>query len=137
MWTCQECGRIFGREKQPHSCKKIPLKQHFLRKEKANELFNYLLRELNEKIGKTQIISLPCCIHLFGTYDFLAALPKSDRLEIRFSLNRKLNTPKLKISVPVSTQMYKNCFDIGSKEEINDELMSWIKESYHLKDIQN
>jgi hypothetical protein len=133
MWSCNKCGRVFEKTGQPHSCNKVPLEQHFKNKEKAKELFDYLLEQINSKIGKCKIISLPCCIHLFGKYDFLAALPKKDRLEIRLGLNRKLDSPRLKISVPVSAKNFKNCFDISSKGEIDNEFVGWLKQSYYLK----
>ena len=134
MWTCSKCGRIFRSKNQPHSCKKVPLESHFEGKEHANELFDYLIEQIDKKVGKTKIISIPCCVHLFGTYDFLAALPKKDKIEIRFALDRKIKSKRLKVCVPLSKSTFKNCFDIESKEEIDDEFLSWIKESYHLKD---
>ena len=133
MWTCRNCGRIFNKANQPHSCHKVPLSDHFKNKEKAGQLFDGLVRIINREIGKCRIISIPCCIHLFGTYDFLAVLPKRDKVEIRFALDRKLNTPRLKVSVPMSSKVFKNCFDIGSKQEIDGEFMGWLKESYFLK----
>ncbi len=134
MWTCPECGRIFSKTSQPHSCRKIAPEEHFKNKDKAKELFDVLVREIDTKIGKCRIISIPCCIHLFGSYDFLAALPKKDRLEIRFSLNRKLNTPRLKQAVPLSSKTFKNCLDLAAINEIDEELTGWLSEAYHLKD---
>jgi hypothetical protein len=134
MWTCSKCGRIFERTDQPHSCHKISLEQHFKNKENAKKLFNFLVRLINEKIGKCKIISLPCCVHLFGHYDFLAALPKKDRLEIRFTLNRILKSSRLKQSVPISSKNVKNCIDITGENEIDGELLNWLIEAYHLKD---
>jgi hypothetical protein len=131
MWTCSDCGRIFEKVKQPHSCQRVPVEEHFKHKEKAKELFSYLHTTIEKDIGTCQIISLPCCVHLFGLYDFLAALPKKETLEVRFTLNRKLSNTKA--CVPISAQAYKNCFDISSKEEFDDEFMSWLKESYFLK----
>ena len=132
MWTCPECGRIFKRAKQPHSCKKVPLGDHFKDKEQAKQLFDYLVEQIEKKAGKVKIISIPCCVHLFGKYDFLAALPKKDRLEVRIALDRELKSPRLKQSVRMSSKRYKNCFDIRSKEEIDSELLGWIKGSYFL-----
>ena len=133
MWTCPKCGRIFKKAKQPHSCKKVPLEKHFEGKEKARELFDHLVKQINKSVGKCKIISIPCCVHLFGKYDFLAALPKKDKLEIRFALDRKLNSPRLKQSVPMSSKVFKNCFDISSKEELDKEFIDWLKRSYYLK----
>jgi len=134
MWTCPKCGRIFAKKEQPHSCHKIPLAEHFKNKAKAKELFDFLVKEIDTKIGKSRLISLPCCIHLFGTYDFLAALPKKDKLEVRIGLERKLDSPRLKQGVWMSGKSYKNCFDITAKSEIDEELLKWLDESYHLKD---
>lgn len=133
MWTCGKCGRIFQKTGQPHSCHKVPLDAHFTNKDKAKELFDCLVSQINSKIGKCKIISLPCRIHLFGKYDFLAALPRKDRLEIRFALGRKLDSPRLKIAVPVSSKVFKNCFDISKKEEIDNEFIGWLNQSYYLK----
>ena len=134
MWTCQNCNRIFEKENQPHSCKKVPLKDHFRNKDKAKKLFDYLVERIKTETGKCKIISIPCCVHLFGKYDFLAALPKKDKLEVRFALDRKLTSPRLKTCVQMSAKVFKNCFDINKKEEINDEFVKWLKESYLLKD---
>lgn len=133
MWTCPKCKRIFKKAKQPHSCKKVPLLTHFAGKEKAKEIFDYLVEQINNHIGKSRIISIPCCIHLFGKYDFLAALPKKDGLEIRFALGRKLISPRLKTCVPMSAKVFKNCFAISSKEQLDDKFLNWLKQSYNLK----
>ena len=134
MWTCPDCDRIFGKAKQPHSCHKTPLEMHFKNKEKAKELFDFFVKSVNERIGKVRIISIPCCIHLFGKYDFLAILPKRDGLEIRFSLNRQLKDPRMIQSVPVSSKSFKNCLNLRSETEIDDEFFGWVSEAYHLKD---
>jgi hypothetical protein len=133
MWTCPKCGRIFEKEKQVHSCKKVPLDQHFKNKDYANELFDCLVDLTNTKVGKCRIISLPCCIHLFGKYDFLAALPKRKGIEIRFALDRIIESPRLKQSVPLSNRSYKNCFDIQSIKDFDSEFIGWLKESYNLR----
>ena len=132
MWSCTRCGRIFQKTKQPHSCKTVPLKEHFKNKDYARELFDVLV-EKTYKIGNCNIISLPCCIHLFGKYDFLAILPKKDGLEIRFTLTRKVEGARLKQAVSLSKSTYKNCVEITNKQAIDKELMGWLTESYFLK----
>lgn len=133
MWTCSKCNRIFEKKAQPHSCQKVSIEEHFNKKKKARELFDFLVKTINEKIGKCEVVSIPCCIHLFGHNDFLAALPKRDRLEIRFALDRKLDSSRLKQSVLVSSKNVKNCIDLSSVKEIDKELIRWLEESYGLK----
>ena len=134
MWTCPKCGRIFGKGGQMHSCHKVPLENHFKNKEKAKTIFNALVRKADSQVGPNKIISLPCCIHLFGTYDYLAALPKKDRLEVRFSSETKIESPRVTQNFPVSSKMYKVCLDLNSEKDIDARLLRWIKTSYNLKD---
>jgi len=124
---------MFEKKDQPHSCRKIPLGEHFTNKETAKEIFDYLVSQIEHKIGKCRIISLPCCIHLFGNYDFLAALPKKDRLEIRFTLDRKLESTRLTQAAPMSLKIFKNCLGVFTPKNIDKELLKWLDESYHLK----
>lgn len=133
-WSCPQCSRVFNKTNQVHTCRKTPLEYHFRNKEVARDLFSILVDRINTNVGGCKIISLPCCVHLFGTYEFLAALPKKDRLEVRFALDRVLRSPRLKTSTPLSHKYFKNCIDIGSKEEIDTELVVWLNEAYHLRD---
>jgi hypothetical protein len=134
MWTCPNCGRIFEKFSQPHSCKRVPLEDHFRNKILAKELFENVVAEIHKKIGPCKIISLPCCVHLFGTYDFLAALPKKNSLEIRFALHHELQCSRIIQRVPLSATGVKNCMHIFSKTDVDEELLGWVRESYHLKD---
>lgn len=132
MWTCPKCNRIFKKISQPHSCKTISLEEHFNNKERAKILFDLLIKKIRKEIGKCRIISLPCCVHIFGKNDFLAILPKKEKLEIRFSLNRVIINSRLKQSVPLSSKNFKNCLDLTNENEIDTELIKWLKESYYL-----
>lgn len=134
MWTCTTCGRVFERKNQQHSCKIIPIEQHFKNKDLAKDLFAYLLTQISKEIGEYQIISLPCCIHLFGNYDFLAILPHKDRLEIRFAFEKEIKDTRVIQSVNLSTTLIKICIDIKSKDEIDNQLLQWLNISYLLKD---
>ena len=133
MWTCPKCKRQFKTTKQPHSHKKISVQKHFKNKEKARKIFDYLVSRIKKDIGECKVVSLPSCIHLFSNYDFLAVFPKKEGLEIRFLLDRKLNSPEVKHSVKVSSKVFKNVFYFNSEKEIDNEFIDWLRESYNLK----
>lgn len=116
-----------------HSCRKVPVDKHFENKPVAKKLFDYLIERIEKEIGQCKIVSIPCCVHLFGTFDFLAALPKKDRLEIRFGLNRIPNSKRIKQTVPLSSKSFKICLEITNKDDMDEELMGWIEEAYNLK----
>ncbi len=130
-WECPNCHRTFRRAKQPHSCKTVSLENH-LRSDQLRFLFDYLLKELDREVGEFKVLSLPCCIHLVGEYDFLAVLAKKDHLEIRFVLKRELSNSKVKRSARISTTSYKHSVDVRTPEDIDETLLGWVREAYHL-----
>ncbi len=132
MWICNKCKRVFKRTNQQHSCKTVSIEQHFRNKELAQDLFYYLFKQINNEIGQCKTISLACCIHLFGNYDFLAILPHKDRLEIRFAYKGNIKSSRVTQSVNLSKNLIKICIDIKNKEDINSELIDWLRISYFL-----
>jgi hypothetical protein len=134
MWKCPECGRVFDKTGQSHSCRRVELDQHFKNKEAARRIFDGLVDAVRKEIGECEVVSIPCCVHLYGHYDFLAALPKRDRLEIRFALNRALANPRVKQTAGLSKTSFMNCIDLHALEEIDGDLVGWLREAYHLKD---
>lgn len=132
-WTCPKCSRIFLKRKQKHSCKSYPIENHFKNKDHAKELYDHLHKTAEKKVGKCKEISLQCCVHWFGNYDFIALLPKKDKLEVRFALDRALKKKRIFAAVPLSKSSWKNCLFLTTKDDVDDELIEWIKESYERK----
>ncbi len=133
MWTCDKCKRVFKKRNQPHSCNTIPMENHFINKPFAKELYDYLLVQIKNKVGPYNSISLACCIHLYGNYDFLAILPHIDRIEIRFASPDTIKSNRIMKTVNLSKKLIKVCIDIKNKDEIDIELLKLLKDSYILK----
>jgi hypothetical protein len=129
-WRCPVCQRIFRRARQPHSCRSVDLEDHFRRNKALRPLFGRLLDALHAQVGTCEVVSLPCCIHLFGTHDFAAVLPKKDRLEVRFALGRELKDPKVTRSAQIGRTAYKHSVDVAADGEIDETLLGWLREAY-------
>lgn len=134
MWRCPKCNRTFVRTRQTHSCETVSFEEHFEHKDALRSLFDHLLNELNSHVGRCEVVSLPCCIHLCGEYDFLAVLPRKDSLETRFVLRREVKNARVKSSTRISRSLYKHRVDIAAGEDIDEEFRGWLREAYHLRD---
>jgi hypothetical protein len=134
LWTCPKCGRIFEKKNQVHSCRRYPLEKHFKGKEDvAKPLFNDLKAKIKRSIGPIKVISLPCCIHFFGLFDFAAVFPLKDKIRIHFALDHKLKSSRVDKSSKYSASRFMHSIDIESKKRIDKELIGWLKEAYHLR----
>jgi hypothetical protein len=90
-------------------------------------LFDGLVDQLSTHNGVCEIVSLPCCIHLFGDYDFVAVLPRKHHLEIRFALPQELTNPRVKRAARISKGSFKHCVDIAADEDVDEELLGWLR----------
>jgi hypothetical protein len=132
-WRCPRCGRPFARARQAHSCRTVSLEHHLRHGAAVQALFDRLVHEVEREVGRCEVVSLPCCIHLRGTYDFLAVLPRRDRLEVRFTLARRVESPRIDRSEQTSRAGQKHRVSLASQEDIDAEFLGWVEEAYHLR----
>jgi len=109
------------------------LDNHFKGKEDvARPLYNKLQEKI-KKIGPLTVESLPCCIHLVGTYTFAAVYALKDKIRIHFALDYGLESPRIDKSSQVAKNRYQYSIDVKKEGEIDAELISWLKHAYNLK----
>jgi len=132
MWQCPKCKREFAKVRQTHSCTPFPLEKHFANKPFARELFDFLVSEINKKIGKIKIESLPCCIHFVSNYSFGAVWALKDKIRIDFRLDKLIKSKRFWNMIKMSANRYLYYVDIKDKKEIDKELLDWIKGAYKL-----
>jgi hypothetical protein len=133
MWKCPKCGREFKRKDQPHSCRTWPVENHFKNKENVRPLFEEFKKKLEEAVGPFKVRSLHCCMHFVSDFSFLATFPMKDRIKIHFVVGRRIENPRIVNSVKITKKNYKYRVDVRTKEELDDELMSWLKDAYNLR----
>ena len=133
LWTCPKCGRKFERKNQMHSCKIYPLEAHFERKTKGKMFYEVLQEVVQQQIGSFKIESLECCIHFINPSTFLAVKILNEKIEIHFSLNKKIENKRINKCTQMSAHSYLYYVEIIKEGEIDKELVDWIHEAYHLK----
>ena len=132
MWKCPKCGREFNKEKQSHSCVVYPIKNHFKDKGKGKLLFELLVKKIEKEIGEVKIESLPCCIHLVSSYTFSGVWISNNKIRIDFRVDYQLKSKKVVKEVKLSKNRTIYYIDIEREEDIDKELLKWIKDSYYL-----
>jgi CRISPR/Cas system-associated exonuclease Cas4 (RecB family) len=137
LWTCPNCQRQFERQGQMHSCKVFPIEQHFEGKPAGTLLYEKLKEAVAKQLGSLKVESLECCIHFVHTSTFLAVKILGNKLQIDFSLGRKMEHKRIVKFTQMSAHRYLYYVDILTETDIDDEVLAWIKEAYELKDSQS
>ncbi len=130
MWACPKCKREFKKTNQSHSCVVYPLINHFKGKPYGERLFNELIKKL--KGLKFKIDSVHCCIHLVSTSTFCAVWVGREKINVDFRLDHEINSKRVLKSVKMSANRFLYYLEIKNAKEIDNDLISWIKESYDL-----
>lgn len=134
MWTCPRCKRQFEKRNQVHSCNLYALDNHFKGKEKiARPLYDKLKERIEKEIGPVKVESLPCCIHFVSTYTFAAVYALRTKITVHFSLNHELENPRIRKSAQVSSTKHMHSLDIKNLDEIDEELISWLRQAYNAR----
>ena len=132
LWKCPKCKREFKNKNQVHSCTSFSLKKHFENKPYAKELFLHLKQAIENNVGPLKIESPPCCIHLVSNYTFAAVWALKDKIRIDFRIDSKIESKRIWKMIQMSTNRYLYFLEIKDKQEVNKELLGWIKKAYYL-----
>jgi len=133
LWSCPQCGRQFERQGQSHSCRPFPLAQHFEGKPEGRLLYEKFKRAVKKQIGPFKIESLECCIHFVSTFTFAAVKILKDKIQVDFSLSRKINSKRISQCIQLSVNRFLYYMNISTEDEIDLTLMKWIEEALEKK----
>jgi len=132
MWTCPDCKRTFKNTHQDHSCLVTDIASHFIGKqENVKETFNALITVI-KTLDDVTVNSVKNAILLTNKTHFLAVKPKKAWLDIEFVLDQKVEGFPIYKTVQASKKKWAHFMRLGSIEEVDDQLMEWIKKAYEV-----
>ena len=133
MWTCPKCKRSFKRKDQQHTCTLISKESLFTKR--PRELKNLYLKVVKEvkKFGDYREETVHPDVIFFKTKStFLAVKVKKDHLDIEFFLDHLEDIPPVSKYLQTSKYRVAHVVPIDNEEEINEQLIGWLKLSYEL-----
>jgi ribosomal protein L37AE/L43A len=133
MWTCPRCGREFRNSNQSHTCRLIDKEQLFAKR--PAELKNIYIKIVSivKTVGEFREETVPPDMIFFKTVStFLGVKVKRDHLEIEFFLDHLDNAPAVSKHLQTSSRRFVHLVPVDSVEEIDTQLINWIKDPYQL-----
>lgn len=131
-WECPECGRLFSRNRQAHSCESYDLKPLFMKsKEGVRELYDILMKKVGE-FGAVDPRVGPYNVSVRNLSTFLNIMPERDHLTISFVRDEPLDEFPIYQTYQRSAKKWSNHLKIESPDEIDEQLINWIKDAYDL-----
>lgn len=133
LWRCPKCGRLFAKTRQSHSCAPQPVDQNFEGKPAClKEVFDELLRQVRQ-YGPVRTDAVKSSIHFASKHRFAAVHVLRNSLSLEFILDRKLEHQRILRSQKFGKKSYSHFVKLAHKEDIDGELMRWLRRAYALK----
>ncbi len=129
-WKCPKCGRRFSKSKQTHSCVKLTLDYHFRKKPKLKKLFSSLVRR-TKKFGPVRVEVVKSAINLGAKYHFAMIYVRKNGFQVEFGLREKIKSKRF-LHTRKMGYFYIYYVKVSKKEDIDTELLDWLKQSYKL-----
>lgn len=106
---------------------------HLKNKEKiVTEIYERLISEL-QKFGKIKIEPKKTSIHLANRFGFAGVYTRSNYINLEIHLDHKLTSKRVSKVEQASQNRFHHTIKITNPNEIDLELLSWLKEAYDLK----
>ncbi len=132
LWKCAKCGRSFANRNQSHSCGRHTLREHFTGKPpKVVALFRAFVR-LVRRCGPVLVIPEKTRIAFQARMSFAAVALKREQMVGHVILSRRLENPRFTKIESISPRNHIHSFAFRSPEELDDEVLSWLREAYRV-----
>jgi hypothetical protein len=132
MWKCPKCKREFKIKNQWHSCIEVTPDQLFLNKpESVKDLYDTLFNVCST-FSDLKTDTTKSCIYFVDKHRYLVIKPQKTGLILEFLLDRKEDIfPVIKI-YDLGKGRFAHRVKLDEPEDINDQLIQWIKDAFLL-----
>ncbi len=133
MWTCPKCKRVFRNTNQAHTCKLVDKESFFLRRPAHFRKLYQIIKDNVKNLGEfREEAVLPDVIFFKTKSTFLSIKIKKAWIDIEFFLDHLEDVQPVKKYLQTSKHRFAHLVSIDDEEDIDCQLMDWIKESYNL-----
>lgn len=128
LWTCPRCGKQYVTRNMWHSCVVVPLESHFVNRPRARELFDAFLAAVRTT-GPITVSVSKTRIEIMTRARFTGAQVRRDYLKVGLWLKRRVESPRFTKVEHLGQSDWLYYFDIRDESDIDDELLTLLRES--------
>ena len=108
-------------------------RDHLKTKEQiVTEIYENLIDQLH-KFGQLKIEPKKTSIHLVNRFGFAGVYTRKDYINLEVHLNHKLTSGRVSKVEQASANRFHHTIKLTEPKDIDQELLTWLKEAYELK----
>lgn len=130
-WTCPECGRHFGRNRQAHDCAPgLSLDEYFeTGPSHERPIFDRVMAHL-DTVGPVHLDVVSVGIFLKNPRKFAELRPKDRWVALAFNLRRRARHPLITRKIIEHGGRYWHVANVPDPEAVDDALLELLTEAY-------
>jgi hypothetical protein len=136
LWSCPECGKLFVTPNMSHSCQTRSLDEQFAGRPRARELFE-AFRAAIESLGPVTVVLNKTEIGFMTRVRFTGVQPRRDYLRAGLWLKRRADSARFARVDWYGHDDWVHFFDIRAESDIDDELMTLLREARAVGDQEH
>lgn len=129
MWTCPKCKREFKNRNQDHTCGIFTIESVFEKYSDTFPLFEKI-RNTVSTFGDVKVTAVKNAIMFSVQTNFLVLKPHNGFMGVEFTSMQSHNEFPVERCVKISKTRYAHILKIDSQENIDAQLINWLKEAY-------
>ena len=138
LWTCPECRRRFGRERQGHDCAPgLTLDEYFATGPPFERPVFEVVRAHLETVGTVYVEPVSVGVFFKRRRTVVQLRPMVRWVALGFVLGRRLESPRLARKVDGAGTHWWHVVNVRTPEEVDDELREWLTEAYLADDPES
>jgi len=98
----------------------------------VSEIYHKLIKKL-QKFGQLKIDPKKTSIHLGNRFGFAGVYTRKDYINLEVHLNHKLISDRVTKGEQASANRFHHTIKLTKPQDIDKELLLWLKEAYELK----
>lgn len=127
---CPACGREFARQRSHVCAPALSVDQYFASRPPLERQVYQKLRDHIEALGPVIVEPVNVGIFFKGKRNFVELRPKTRWLDLTFGLNRLFDHPRFSRTMKSKTARTYYAVRVTAPDDLDDELLGWITESY-------
>ena len=137
LWICPKCGARLVTRNLWHSCGRFTLEALFTNAGSGVVALARSYVTMLRSLGDVQIMPQKTRLVCVARVRFAGLYPRKTGFLASFALRRWLDSPRIVKRAEYGPKWRSHFVDIRSKNDLNDELRTWLQESHDTVGLQN
>jgi len=131
LWTCEACGRRFGRTGQSHECAPaLSLEEYFATGPARERPIFDAVNAVVAPLGAVHVEPVSVGIFFKRSRTFAQLRPMTRWVALSFVLARKLESPRLARKVMGEGRRWYHAVNLTGPEDVDEQVRAWLTEAY-------